>query len=50
MERNRGGRPRDPDILTPAEGRVLEESRKGGTNAEVAVCLRVSPDDADGGE
>ena len=44
MERNRGGRPRHPDILTPAEWRVLEELRKGGTNAEIAVRLGVSPD------
>ena len=44
MERNRGGRPRHPDILTPAEWRVLEELREGGTNAEIAVRLGVSPD------
>ena len=44
MERDRGGRPRHPDILTPAEWRVLEELRRGGTNAEIAVRLRVSPD------
>ncbi|MDE2670839.1 MAG: LuxR C-terminal-related transcriptional regulator [Chloroflexota bacterium] len=44
MERNRGGRPRHPDILTPAEQRVLEELRAGGTNAEIAVRLGVSPD------
>lgn len=44
MERNRGGRPRHPDILTPAEWRVLEELRTGGTNAEIAVRLGVSPD------
>ncbi len=44
MERDRGGRPRHPDILTPAEWRVLEELRKGGTNAEIAVRLGVSPD------
>ena len=44
MERNRGGRPRHPDILTPAEWRVLEELRAGGTNAEIAVRLGVSPD------
>lgn len=43
MERNRGGRPRHPDILTPAEWRVLEELRRGGTNAEIAVRLGVSP-------
>ncbi|MXZ89606.1 MAG: hypothetical protein F4Z07_12315, partial [Dehalococcoidia bacterium] len=44
MERSRGGRPRHPDILTPAEWRVLGELRKGGTNAEIAVRLGVSPD------
>lgn len=44
MERNRGGRPRHPDILTPAEWRVLEELRLGGTNAEIAVRLGISPD------
>ena len=44
MERSRGGRPRHPDILTPAEQRVLDELRAGGTNAEIAVRLGVSPD------
>ena len=44
MDRNRGGRPRHPDILTPAEWRVLEELREGGTNAEIAVRLGISPD------
>ncbi len=44
MERNRGGRPRHPDILTPAEWGVLRELRRGGTNAEIAVRLGVSPD------
>ncbi|MXW26067.1 MAG: hypothetical protein F4Z77_07255 [Dehalococcoidia bacterium] len=44
MERNRGGRPRHPGILTPAEQRVLEELRKGGTNAEIAVRLGLSPE------
>lgn len=44
MERDRGGRPRHPDVLTPAEWRVLEELRRGGTNAEIAVRLGVSPD------
>ena len=38
MDSDRGGRPRQPDILTPAEWRVLEELRKGGTNAELAVA------------
>ena len=44
MERNRGGRPRHADILTPAEWRILEELRHGGTNAEIAVRLGISPD------
>ncbi len=44
MDRNRGGRPRHPDVLTPAEWRVLEEMREGGTNAEIAVRLGISPD------
>ena len=42
MERNRGGRPRHPDVLTPAEWRVLEALREGGTNAEIAERLGVS--------
>ena len=33
------GRPPYPDVLTPAEQRVLDELRKGGTNAEIAVRL-----------
>ena len=33
------GRPPHPDILTPAEQRVLEELRRGGTNVEIAVRL-----------
>ena len=44
MERNRGGRPRHPDVLTPAEWRVLEALREGGTNAEIAARLAISPD------
>ncbi len=44
MTQRRRGRPLHPDILTPAEWRVLEELRKGGTNAEIAVRLGVSPD------
>ena len=44
MERNRGGRPRHPDILTPAEWRVLDALREGGTNAEIAAHLGISPD------
>ena len=38
------GRPRHPDVLTPAEQRVLEELRRGGTNAEIAVRLGRSPE------
>ena len=44
MTRRGRGRPPYPDILTPAEQRMLEELRKGGTNAEIAVRLGVSPD------
>ncbi|MYA21060.1 MAG: helix-turn-helix transcriptional regulator, partial [Chloroflexi bacterium] len=44
MERNRGGRPRHPDILTPAEWRVLEALREGGTNAEIGARLGISAD------
>ena len=44
MERNRGGRPRHPDVLTPAEWRVLEALREGGTNAAIAARLGISPD------
>jgi len=36
------GRPRHPDILTPAEWRVLELVREGKTNAEIAVSLGIS--------
>ena len=38
------GRPRHPGILTAAEQRVLEELRRGGTNAEIAVRLGVTLD------
>ncbi|MXZ89385.1 MAG: helix-turn-helix transcriptional regulator, partial [Dehalococcoidia bacterium] len=44
MTQRRRGRPRHPDILTPAEWRVLDELRAGGTNVEIAVRLGVSPD------
>ena len=44
MERNRGGRPRHPDVLTPAEWRVLEALREGGTNAEIGARLGTSAD------
>ena len=42
MERNRGGRARHPDVLTPAEWRVLDALREGGTNAEIAARLGIS--------
>ncbi len=38
------GRPPHPDLLTPAERRVLEELRKGGTNAEIAVRIGIGPE------
>ena len=41
MDHHRGGRPRHPDILTPAEWRVLEELRRGVTNAEIAARLGI---------
>ena len=44
MERNRRGRPRHPDVLTPAEWRVLDALREGGTNAEIAARLGLSAD------
>ncbi|MXW24735.1 MAG: helix-turn-helix transcriptional regulator [Dehalococcoidia bacterium] len=37
----RRGRPPHPDVLTPAEWRVLEELRAGGTYVEVAVRLGI---------
>ena len=36
------GRPKHPDLLTPAEWRVAEQLREGKTNAEIAVRLGVS--------
>ena len=42
MERERGGRPRYPGVLTPAEQRVLEALRNGGSNAEIAARLDIS--------
>jgi DNA-binding CsgD family transcriptional regulator len=36
------GRPRHPDVLTPAEWRVLDHVREGRANAEIAVRLGVS--------
>ena len=44
MKRNRPGRPRHPDVLTPAEWRVLEVLRDGSTNAEIATRLAISRD------
>ena len=44
MERNRRGRPRYPDVLTPAEWRVLDALRDGGTNADIAARLGLSAD------
>ncbi len=44
MEPNRGGRPRHPDVLTPAEWRVLDALREGGTNAAIAARLGLSAD------
>ena len=42
MERERGGRPRYPGVLTPAEQRVLEALCDGGSNAEIAARLGIS--------
>ena len=38
----RTGRPPYPDVLTPAEWRVLESLREGRPNAEIAVRLGIS--------
>ncbi len=38
------GRPRYPEILTPAEQRVLMYLREGLPNADIAVRLGISPD------
>ncbi len=43
MTRRGRGRPPHPDVLTPAEWRVLEEARSGATNAEIAIKLGISP-------
>jgi DNA-binding CsgD family transcriptional regulator len=40
--RRERGRPRHPDVLTPAEWRVLEEVRAGRTNTEIAARLGIS--------
>lgn len=37
-----GGRPRHPEVLTPAEQRVLEALRQGRTNADIAIELGLS--------
>ena len=39
MARRGRGRPPHPDVLTPAEWRILREVRRGATNAEIAVRL-----------
>ncbi len=36
------GRPPHPDVLTPAEWRVLEHVRRGESNPEIAATLGVS--------
>ena len=41
MERRGRGRPRHPGILTPAERRVLDALREGGTNADIAERLGI---------
>ena len=38
----RRGRPAYPDVLTPAEWRVVEGIRQGRTNGEIAEALGVS--------
>ena len=43
MKRSRG-RPRYPDVLTPAEWRVANAVRHGLTNAEIGRRLRISRD------
>ncbi len=40
--RHSRGRPPHPDVLTPAEWRVLELVREGKTNAEIAIDLGVT--------
>lgn len=42
MEHRRRGRPPHPGLLTPGEQRVLEELRRGGTNADIAERLGLS--------
>ena len=38
------GRPRHPDILTPAEWRTVDAARHGMSNSDIARRHRVSPD------
>lgn len=38
------GRPPHRGLLTPSEQRVLDELRRGGTNAGIAVRLGLSPE------
>src|SRR5687768_4960172 len=42
LRRHARGRPPHPDVLTPAEWRVLEYVRQGMPNAEIAVRLGLS--------
>lgn len=44
MERNRPGRPRHQDVLTPTEWKVAEQIRHGLTNRRIAERMGVSPD------
>ncbi len=44
MERNRSGRPRHQDVLTPSEWKVAEQVRHGLTNRRIAKRTGVSPD------
>ncbi|NIR62070.1 MAG: helix-turn-helix transcriptional regulator, partial [Gammaproteobacteria bacterium] len=42
LPRRGRGRPPHPDVLTPAEWRVLEHVRDGRSNAEIAERLGLS--------
>ncbi|MPZ98967.1 MAG: hypothetical protein GEU80_06425 [Dehalococcoidia bacterium] len=42
LRRHSRGRPPPPDVLTPAEWRVLQQVREGMPNAEIALRLGVS--------
>jgi DNA-binding CsgD family transcriptional regulator/catechol 2,3-dioxygenase-like lactoylglutathione lyase family enzyme len=44
MNSTKRGRPRHPDVLTPAEWRVVQAVRHGMTNRTIARRLGVSPD------